>query len=354
MLDRLDLTDFRNHAALRFTPESRCIILFGANGAGKTNMLEAVSLLVPGRGLRRAALSDMARSDGPGGFTVAAEANGSSFGTAVAPQASNRRQVRVNGAAAAITDLAGWFAILWLTPAMDRIFADGAGGRRRFLDRLVLALHPGHALHSSRYDNALRERNRMLQQGQGDAAWFDAIEARLAEHGAAIVEARRDLVLRLDAAIAAMPPSPFAKPRLALGDDGMGDANALAAALKAGRGRDRAAGRTLAGPHRSDLAVHHGVHGQPAAHCSTGEQKALLLSMILAHAGLVRAVRGAAPMLLLDEVAAHLDPGRRAALFERLWDSGSQVWMTGTEEALFAQAGPDAMRVHIAAGGITG
>jgi DNA replication and repair protein RecF len=350
MLDRLDLTDFRNHTALRFTPESRFIILHGANGAGKTNILEAVSLLVPGRGLRRAALADMACSEGPGGFSVAAEAFGSSFGTAVQPQTSNRRQVRINGAAAAINDLASRFAILWLTPAMDRLFTDGASARRRFLDRLVLALHPSHAMHANRYDNALKQRNRMLGEGQRDAAWFDAIEARLAEHGAAIAEARSDVLAQLGEAITAMPPSPFAKARLALAGDGLADAEALATALRAGRQRDRAAGRTLTGPHRSDLEVRHLGHGQPAAHCSTGEQKALLLSIILAHSGLVTTARGVPPILLLDEVAAHLDPDRRAALFERLTDTGSQVWMTGTEAALFDAAAATAMRVHVAEG----
>jgi DNA replication and repair protein RecF len=350
MLDRLDLTDFRNHAVLRFAPQSRFIVLHGPNGAGKTNMLEAISLLVPGRGLRRAALSDMARSNGPGGFAIAAEALGSSFGTAIAPQTSNRRQVRINGAGAAINDLAGWFAILWLTPAMDRLFTDGAGARRRFLDRLVLALHPAHAMHSSRYDNALKERNRMLGEGQRDAGWFDAIEARLAEHGAAIAQARANVLAQLSEAIIAMPRSPFAKPRLTISGDCPTGAGPLADMLKSGRQRDRAAGRTLTGPHRSDLDVVHHDHGQPAAHCSTGEQKALLLSMILAHAGLVTAIRGAAPILLLDEVAAHLDPDRRAALFERLADTGSQVWMTGTEAALFADAGASAMRVRVADG----
>ena len=350
MLERLDLTDFRNHAQLRFSPQKRFIVLYGANGAGKTNILEAVSLFVPGRGLRRAALHEMARSEGAGGFSVAAEAFGSSFGTAVQPSASNRRQVRINGANAAINDLASRFAILWLTPAMDRLFAEGASARRRFFDRLVLALHPGHAQHATRYENALKQRNRMLGEGQRDAGWFDAIEARLAEHGAAMTAARNDVLKRLGDAIATMPPSPFAKPLLTLRGDAMEDADALAAALRNGRPRERAAGRTLFGPHRSDLHVHHAGHGQPAAHCSTGEQKALLLSIILAHSGLVAAIRGAPPILLLDEVAAHLDPDRRAALFERLLDTGSQVWMTGTEASLFDAAGADAMPVHVAEG----
>ena len=350
MLDQLDLTDFRNHAALRFRPEGQFIILHGANGAGKTNILEGVSLLVPGRGLRRAALLDIARKSGAGGFSVSAQANGNQFGTAVQSATPGRRQVHINSAATPINDLAQYFAILWLTPAMDRLFADGPGARRRFLDRLVLAVDPTHATQSSRYENALKQRNKMLSEGQQDAAWFDAIEARLAEHGAAITAARVMMLNQLSVAIEAMPPSPFAKPHLTLTGDGPTDIMALTGALRNGRSRDRAAGRTLIGPHRTDLEVFHAGHGQPAVNCSTGEQKALLLSVILAHAGLVKKIRGAPPILLLDEVAAHLDPDRRAVLFERLADTGSQVWMTGTEEQLFVAAGANAMRVHIADG----
>ncbi|MGC1468587.1 MAG: DNA replication/repair protein RecF [Sphingorhabdus sp.] len=347
-LDRLDLTDFRNHAVLSVHPQGRFIILHGANGAGKTNILEAVSLLVPGRGLRRSNLHEMARQGGGGGFAVAAKLDETSLGTAVSAEAPGRRIVHINGANAAINDLAEWLSILWLTPAMDRLFMDGAGARRRFLDRLVLALEPSHALNSSRYENALRQRNRMLSEGQGDAAWFDAVEASMAQYAAAIVESRTRTVAQLSERLAAMPPSPFARPLLALEDESIPDTDALAAGWKANRGRERAAGRTLSGPHRNDLLVRHDGHGQPAASCSTGEQKALLLSLILAHARLVAELRGASPILLLDEVAAHLDPGRREALFERLYDTGSQVWMTGTEESLFDSAGTDALRLYIA------
>lgn len=348
MIERLELGDFRNHAAIGLRPSARFIVLHGPNGAGKTNILEAVSLLVPGRGLRRAALADIVRKGGAGGFAVAAEADGSQFGTAVLPVTPTRRQVHINGASAAINDLAQWFAILWLTPAMDRMFADGAGPRRRFLDRLVLAVDPAHAMHSNRYENALKQRNRMLADGQRDAAWFDAIEARLAEHGSAINAARAQMIDQLSAEIAAMPPSPFARPLLGLEGDSAIDPQAL----RANRARERAAGRTLIGPHRADLSVAHAGHCQPAAHCSTGEQKALLLSLILAHAALVKRMRGTPPILLLDEVAAHLDPDRRAALFERLHETGSQVWMTGTEASLFDAAGPDAMRLRVADGQI--
>lgn len=348
MIERLDLNDFRNHERLSFSPEGRFVILHGPNGAGKTNILEAVSLLVPGRGLRRAALADMARKGGGGGFSVSAQANGSQFGTAVSADAPSRRHVKINGAAGSINDLAQWFAIIWLTPAMDRLFADGAGPRRRFLDRLVLALDPAHARHSSRYENALRQRNRMLAEGQRDAAWFDAIEARLAEHGSAIAAARAGMLEQLSLELAATPSSPFAKPLLKIEGDGSLDP----AMLRTSRLRDKAAGRTLIGPHRADLSVVHASHGQPAAFCSTGEQKALLLSLILAHATLVARLRGAPPILLLDEVAAHLDPDRRAALFVRLAETGSQVWMTGTEASLFDSAERNAMRVRVADGAL--
>jgi DNA replication and repair protein RecF len=286
-LDRLDLTDFRNHRAVTLRPEARLVILHGPNGAGKTNILEAVSLLVPGRGLRRANLHEMARQDGPGGFAVAARLGETAIGTAVTADRPGRRIVHVNGANAAINDLAEWLSILWLTPAMDRLFMDGAGARRRFLDRLVLALEPTHALNSSRYENALRQRNRMLSEGQGDAAWFDAVEAGLAQYGAAIAESRCKTVAQLSDKLAALPSSPFARASLALADETAADTEALAARLKSGRGRDRAAGRTLIGPHRNDLLVRHDGHAQPAASCSTGEQKALMLSLILAHAELV-------------------------------------------------------------------
>jgi DNA replication and repair protein RecF len=351
-LTRLELSDFRNHGLLGLRPTSGLIILHGPNGAGKTNILEAVSLLAPGRGLRRSPFVEMARRDGTGGFAVSAELNGSTLGTAIQPHAPGRRQVHINGAKAAINELAERLAILWLTPAMDRLFTDGASGRRRFLDRFVLALDPGHALASSRYDNALRQRNRMLTEGQGDASWFDAIEASMAEYGAAIAAARRRTVDQLSSKLQGMPETPFARPAIALAQNGPEEVEALMAMLKRERSRDRAAGRTLQGPHRADLVVSHAGNGLPAASCSTGEQKALLLSLILAHAELVKAMRGAAPLLLLDEVAAHLDPGRRADLFALLEETGGQAWMTGTETALFEAAPASAMRLHVAEGGV--
>jgi DNA replication and repair protein RecF len=347
MLSRLVLTDFRNHADLALTTGPGFVVLTGDNGAGKTNILEAVSLLAPGRGLRRASLGEMARQGGPGGFGVAATlADDTVIATGAQPPAIERRVVRVNGAAAAATALAEWLTILWLTPAMDRLFAAAAGERRRFLDRLALALAPAHAVHSNRYEAAMRARNRLLAEDRpADPEWLSALEVQMAEHGAAIDAARRDTVSALAVRLADAPEGPFARAGLAL--EGWSDVGGtLAADLARGRWRDAAAGRALVGPHRSDLAVTHLGKDQPAALCSTGEQKALLLGLILAHADLVTERTGRTPLLLLDEVAAHLDPSRRAALFDRLAGKG-QIWMTGTEPALFAEVGGAATRIAV-------
>lgn len=349
---RLVLTDFRNHAEAALMPGAGFVVLTGENGAGKTNILEAVSLLAPGRGLRRAALPEMARQGGSGGFGVAAELGaGAAIGTGTQASAPERRLVRVNGAAASATALAEWLTILWLTPAMDRLFVEGPGERRRFLDRLTLALAPGHAHHSARYEAAMRQRNRLLAADTpADPDWLAALEARMAEHGAAIDAARRKAVALLGARLAAQPEGVFARASLAL-EGWQGDASQLGHALSEGRRRDAAAGRALAGPHRADLIVTHLGKNQPAHLCSTGEQKALLLGLVLAHAELVSERTGRAPILLLDEVAAHLDPGRRAALFARLTGAG-QVWMTGTEPELFAAVPGEATRYHVAGGAI--
>ena len=346
MLARLVLTDFRNHAGLALAPGPGFVILTGANGAGKTNVLEAVSLLAPGRGLRRAALSDMARGDGPGGFGVAATlADGVDLATGALAAAPERRVTRINGAAAQASALAERVAVLWLTPAMDRLFIEPAGERRRFLDRLVLALAPGHARHTSRYEAAMRARNRLLTEGAPDPGWLDALEAQMAHHGAALDAARRRTVDALAVALAAQPAGDIL-PRAAIALDGwQGDEADLMQALRHGRARDAAAGRTLTGPHRADLTVTHVDKARAAASASTGEQKALLLGIVLAHAELVAARAGRPPVLLLDEVAAHLDPARRAALFARLARLG-QTWMTGTEPALFEAAG-DATRMAL-------
>jgi DNA replication and repair protein RecF len=347
MLTRLVLTNFRNHAALTIAPGPGFVVLTGENGAGKTNVLEAVSLLAPGRGLRRAGLGEMARQDGPGGFGIAADLSGDvAIATGTQASAPERRIVRVQGAATAATALAEWLTVLWLTPAMDRLFVEPAGERRRFLDRLTLALSPGHAVHANRYEAAMRARNRLLgEEGRPDAEWLSALEAQMAEHGSAIDLARRDTVAALGARLVEQPDGPFARAGLELtGWTGAGET--LAADLAHGRARDAAAGRALVGPHRSDLAVTHLGKAQAAALCSTGEQKALLLGVILAHAELVAERSGMLPVLLLDEVAAHLDPVRRGALFARLGGIG-QVWMTGTEDALFAELGRDALRLTL-------
>lgn len=347
-LSRLTLTDFRNHAALTLQPEAQFIALHGANGAGKTNILEAVSLLVPGRGLRRVALSDMIRTEGGGGFAVSAEVEGTMIGTGVGPEQPERRKVRVNGSNAAINSLAEWLAVIWLTPSMDRLFVDGAGARRRFLDRLVLALEPSHARHSSRYEKAVQQRNKLLTGNDApDPLWLDALEAQMAESGVAIVEARSRMIDGLKAQLEMAPIGPFAIPDIRLVDKESVALTGLAATWRNSRKRDAAAGRTLVGPHRADMDVTHLTSGQAAERCSTGEQKALLLSLILAHAALVTAQRQAPPILLLDEVAAHLDPSRRAALFERLAATGAQVWMTGTEAELFNGIGPTAQLVAV-------
>ncbi len=338
-VSRLSLTDFRSYADAVMAPGAGFVILTGENGAGKTNMLEAVSLLAPGRGLRGVALAEMARRDGPGGFAVAARLGDAlEIGTGTLAAAPDRRHVRINGAPAAANSLSEWLSVLWLTPAMDRLFVESASGRRRFLDRLVLALHPAHAGHATRYDAAMRARNKLLAEPAPDADWLGALEARMADHGLALARERARTVTALGGRIADQPEGAFARAALALegwqpaGDD---DGTAFAAELRAGRARDAAAGRTLAGPHRTDLAVVHQGKNQPAATCSTGEQKALLIGLILAHAALVGERTGQPPVLLLDEIAAHLDPVRRSALFDRLGQVGGQVWMTGTERNLF-------------------
>lgn len=338
-LTRLTLTDFRSYDAVTIEAGTGFVILTGENGAGKTNVLEAVSLMSPGRGLRGSTLGEMARSGGPGGFGVAARLGDVDLATGTLATAPERRQVRVNGAAASANALSEWVSVLWITPAMDRLFSEPASGRRRFFDRLVLALEPGHAHHAARYEAAMRARNKLLAEPDGaDPSWLAALEAGMAEHGTSIADARARTLAALSDVLAGLPESPFARAGLAMSGWRSEGVEALLGELKAGRGRDAAAGRTLAGPHRSDLLVTHLGKRQPADRSSTGEQKALLLAIVLAHADLVAERVGRRPILLLDEVAAHLDPLRRAALFARL-HAGGQVWMTGTERSLFAGIG---------------
>lgn len=334
-LDRVSLSRFRNHAGTTLDGAGRFNLLVGDNGAGKTNVLEALSLLAPGRGLRRAALPAMAAASGDGGFAVGASLNSGSdpvrLGTFVDGARPTRRAVRINGADASAMALGEWLAVSWLTPTMDGLFTDSASARRRWLDRLAVALDARHAGYASRYEKALRERNRLIAgEAAPDPQWLDAIEAQMAEAGAQLVAGRSQLVNQLADALAELPEGPFARPSLELQDGGSADP----AVWSAARSRDRAAGRTLEGPHRADLLVAMAGSIQPAALCSTGEQKALLIAITLAHAGL--AANGRAGVVLLDEVAAHLDPIRRSALFARLAESGAQVWLTGTETPPFA------------------
>ncbi len=336
-------------------------MLAGSNGAGKTNLLDAISLLSPGRGLRGAKLSEHTRRapNRPDAtmWAVAAtvERGGETYeigtGLTQGPAGGERRQVRLNGAAAqSSADLADVVQMLWLTPAMDRLFIEGTSGRRRFLDRLVLGFDPSHARTSLRYETAMRERARLLKFGPRDPAWLDGLEAEMAEAGTAVTCARIETIERLNAALAERRSAgAFPSALLSLAGDthalvserGRSGAKAvLGDQLKATRVRDAESGRTGAGPHLSDLAVRHVQKRADARECSTGEQKALLISIVLADAWeLARTRDGLSPVLLLDEIAAHLDAIRRAALFEEIVALGAQAWMTGTDLPLFAGLG---------------
>ena len=352
---RIMARDFRSYAALDLKLEGRIVALCGENGAGKTNLLEALSLFAQGRGLRRAELGDCARQGGAGGFalSIALEDAGEArlLGTALefaGPEGAPERLLRIDRAPVSSSrSFAEHVRIVWLTPAMDGLFAGAASERRRFLDRLVLAIDSSHGTRVNQLERALRGRNRLLEEGSRDPAWLDAIEHEAAELGVAVAAARVECVARLEGAIAAErdDSSPFPWATLAL----EGEIEALAAAhpalaaedryraiLRANRGRDAAAGRTLVGPHVADLQAGHGPKGRPAAQCSTGEQKALLVGLTLAHARMVGALSGIAPIALLDEVAAHFDPKRRAALYDALERLGGQVLLTGADPAAFA------------------
>jgi DNA replication and repair protein RecF len=353
-ITRLRLTDFRSFAALDTRFDARLIALCGDNGVGKTNLLEALSLLSPGRGLRRASLAEAARVGGDGGFAIAAEigeaGNVAMLGTGGErdPASPNlTRKSRVNGAP--VTSSAAFsehVRLVWLTPSLDGLFNGPAGDRRRFVDRLVLAIDPNHAGRSAGFDQALRSRNRLLEQNSLDHAWLDALEHQIAELGVAIAFARTETIDRLDALLAARPDEsslfPFAQLKLAgememliAGRSAIAAEDEMRRRLRDSRARDRAAGRTLIGPQTSDLIVIYGPKGVEAARASTGEQKALLLGLVMAHARLVAEMSHIYPLLLLDEVAAHLDPARRHALFAVLANLGGQVWMTGADRALF-------------------
>ncbi|KFC70862.1 DNA replication and repair protein RecF [Bosea sp. LC85] len=348
---RLILQDFRSYEALDLAIGGQIVALVGENGAGKTNLLEALSLFAPGRGLRRADLSEMARQAGPGSFAVsiALADDGPRLGIGLGSESDGRRArlARIDGvqvgSALAFSD---YLRVVWLTPDLDGLFRGAAGDRRRFLDRLVLAVDPGHATRSNALERALRSRNRILEETPHEVSWLDAIEREIAELGVAVAAARAETVGRLATIIAATADEASPFPRAALGLEG--ELDRLVAGLPAldaedryrdilrqGRQRDRAAGRTLVGPQASDLLVRHAAKDIPAEQGSTGEQKALLIGLVLAHARLVRSMSGLPPLVLLDEVAAHLDPRRRAALYAELAELGSQVWMTGADPALF-------------------
>jgi DNA replication and repair protein RecF len=353
----LTLRGVRNHRDTRLDPGSApLVVLAGPNGAGKTNILEAISLLAPGRGLRGASLSEMAMAGGDGSLALAALLSPDpalpplSVKAFTTPEAPDRRRLTINGAVAAAASLPDWLSVLWITPAMDRLFADAAAQRRRFLDRLALALFPAHGRHASRYEAALRARGRLLAEGRPDPAWLTALEAQMSEHGTALADGRRQLVAVLSARLDRTAPGAFPMARLALaGDSPDADWPRL---LSAARAADAVAGRATRAPHRVDLAVTHADKDMPAAQASTGEQKALLVGILLAHADLAADRTGRVPLLLLDEAAAHLDPDRRRALFGRLLALGGQAWLTGTEMPLFDGL-PEASRFAVAGGAVT-
>lgn len=345
---RLSLTDFRSYASATLEPGPGFVLLFGENGAGKTNLLEAVSMLTPGRGLRGVPLSEMARQGGSGAWAVAAKLGEIDIGTGTQPSAPERRQVRINGAAASVNRLGEWLSVVWLTPAMDRLFTGSAGERRRFLDRLVLALEPAHAHHAARYEAAMRARNKLLAEDGWDETWLDALEEQMAEHGVAVSSARLRTIEQLSPVIWEFAGEDFPGSRIELANVTSGG---IRGTLRANRKADAAAKRSTHGPNNEDAIIYYGAGERLAAQSSTGEQKALLIGLILAHAELVARRRGEPPLILLDEVTAHLDPRRRAALFGRL-DGRGQVWMTATEAALFDGIGA-ASRFHVEPGKIS-
>jgi DNA replication and repair protein RecF len=377
-VSRLSLHAFRNFREVELRLEPAPVLLTGPNGAGKTNLLEAVSLLAPGRGLRRARLGELQRR-APGNAPEAARAwavaatvetpeGPREIGTGRDPNqaahgqqgAREKRAVKLDGAFAASQQALGEAVrCVWLTPQMDRLFDEAPAARRRFLDRLVFGFDPAHSGRISAYETALRERARLLKAGaQGQAAdpvWLAALEATMAGKAVAIAAARRATVARLASALAEAD-GPFPSAELGLAGDAEAWLEAAAAVeveerlarqFAADRGADAEAGGARVGAHRTDLAVAHGTTGMPAALCSTGQQKALLISIVLAHARLVRLDAGSGPLLLLDEVAAHLDAAHRAALFERVLELGLQAWITGTEPGPFEGLSPHAQRIGL-------
>jgi DNA replication and repair protein RecF len=355
LVRRLNLHNFRNYRSASLEAGSGTIALVGPNGAGKTNLIEAISFLAPGRGLRRATLNEIAFNEGDGSWAVAAEIEGAlglaTLGTGIEPPpedgATTVRQCRIDrepvSSAAAFAD---HLRVIWLTPAMDSLFTGAPAERRRFLDRLALAVDAEHSSRVNALERSLRARNRLLEEARADAHWLDAVEHETAELAVAVASLRVETVARLAAILATRINSPFPPVEIAI--DGWLEELIPAhpasdveqryrAVLRDNRGRDAAAGRTLDGPHLSDLKVVYAAKTIPAADASTGEQKALLIGLVLAHARLLSEMAGAAPVLLLDEVLAHLDPTRRVALHGELAELGAQTWMTGADPALFRE-----------------
>lgn len=363
IIQSLTLTDFRSYERATLQTGGRTTYLFGPNGAGKTNLLEAISYLAPGRGLRGAAVAEVGRrmpGEGQGrAWSVSAILGGqdgeTQVGTGLEAPTSLRRVVRIEGETVPSGRLSDLIRPIWLTPQQDRLFLEAAGDRRRFFDRLVFAGEPRHASHVAAYEKAMRERNAVLASESPDPVWLDALEARMALSGAAMALSRSATLAALQGEIDRREDRPFPQARLSFaGDFGAAEEGALVSLLQRARARDAAAGRTLDGPHRGDLQVVHVGRDRAAAECSTGEQKALILNLVLAQAARLSRVKNQPnPVVLLDEVAAHLDVHRRAALFDEIEALGLQAFLTGTDQSLFEGLAGRALGVTVEDGRLT-
>ena len=344
----LNLSHFRSYKYGQIESDGGIMALFGKNGAGKTNILEALSMLSPGRGLRRAQPADLMRRPEALGWKVSAELQSLSEIHEISTRAENDtpRSVEIDGKKAPQVALGRLARMVWLVPAMDRLWLEGAGERRRFLDRMVMSFYPKHAEATLAYEKAMRDRNRLLKDQVNDPAWYKALEARMADSGAEIISHRAEVLARLQTAQNSAK-SAFPKAELRLIGVEHTTSAALTEAFSAGRMQDLRAGRTLDGPHRADLHAIYAAKGVEARACSTGEQKALLISLILANARALKDDFGAPPILLLDEVAAHLDADRRAALYDEIHQLKAQAWLTGTGPELFEALGPRAEMLEI-------
>ncbi len=371
LVRRLTLTNFRNYHAASLEAGAKTMVLVGPNGAGKTNLIEAISFLAPGRGLRRATLDEVAFGEGDGSWAVAAEVEGAlglaTLGTGIerllGEDTARLRKFRIDREPApSVAAFADHLRVVWLVPTMDALFIGAPSERRRFLDRLALAVDAEHGSRINALERALRSRNRLLEDPRPDTHWLDAVEHETAELAVAVAGLRVETVRRLDAVLRSRRDAAFPPAEIAL--DGWMEKLIPAhpageieeryrAVLRDNRARDAAAGRTLDGPHLTDLAVSYAAKDIAAADASTGEQKALLIGLVLAHARLVTEMTGFAPVLLLDEVVAHLDPSRRAALQTELAALGSQIWMTGADPALFAEISGDAKFIEVDSGRLT-